>query len=73
MSHVVMAEMVASVWQVVAREGDTVAPDDTLVILESMKMEIPVPAEVAGVVKEMSVTEGDVVSEGDWIAVIDQS
>ena len=73
MSHVVMAEMVASVWQVVAREGDTVAPDDTLVILESMKMEIPVPAEVAGVIKEMSVTGGDVVNEGDWIAVIDQS
>ena len=73
MSHVVMAEMVASVWQVVAKEGDTVAPSDTLVILESMKMEIPVPAEVAGVVKEMSVTEGDVVNEGDWIAVIDQS
>ena len=75
MSHVVMAEMVASVWQVVAREGDTVAPDDTLVIQESMKMEmeIPVPAEVAGVIKEMSVTGGDVVNEGDWIAVIDQS
>jgi biotin carboxyl carrier protein len=72
MSHVVMAEMVASVWQVVAKEGDAVAPSDTLVILESMKMEIPVPAEVAGVVKEMSVTEGDVVNEGDWIAVIDQ-
>ena len=52
MSHVVMAEMVASVWQVVAREGDTVAPDDTAVILESMKMEIPVPAEVAGVIRE---------------------
>ena len=72
MSHVVMAEMVASVWQVVAKAGDTVEPSDTLVILESMKMEIPVPAEVAGVVKEMSVTEGDVVNEGDWIAVIDE-
>ncbi len=73
MSHVVMAEMVASVWQVVAKAGDTVEPNDTLVILESMKMEIPVPAEVAGVIKEMSVTEGDVVNEGDWIAVIDES
>jgi acetyl-CoA carboxylase biotin carboxyl carrier protein len=73
MSHVVMAEMVASVWQVVAKAGDTVEPSDTLVILESMKMEIPVPAEVAGVIQEMSVTEGDVVNEGDWIAVIDQS
>jgi acetyl-CoA carboxylase biotin carboxyl carrier protein len=73
MSHVVMAEMVGSVWQVVAKEGEKVEPGDTLVILESMKMEIPVPAEVAGVVKEMSVTQGDVVNEGDWIAVIDQS
>ena len=73
MSHVVMAEMVANVWKVVARAGDTVRPDDTLVILESMKMEIPVPAEVAGVIKEMTVTEGDVVNEGDSIAVIDQA
>jgi acetyl-CoA carboxylase biotin carboxyl carrier protein len=73
MSHVVMAEMVASVWQVVAKAGDTVEPNDTLVILESMKMEIPVPAEVAGVINEMAVTEGDVVNEGDWIAVIDEA
>lgn len=73
MSHVVMAEMVASVWQVVAKAGDIVEPSDTLVILESMKMEIPVPAEVAGVIREMTVTEGDVVNEGDSIAVIDQS
>jgi Acetyl/propionyl-CoA carboxylase, alpha subunit len=71
MSHVVLAEMVGSIWKVVARAGDTVGPGDTLVILESMKMEIPVPAEVAGVVREMTVVEGDVVSEGDSIAVID--
>ena len=73
MSHVVMAEMVGNIWKVVARTGDTVGPNDTLVILESMKMEIPVPAEVSGVIKEMSVTEGDVVNEGDWIAVIEPS
>lgn len=73
MSHVVMAEMVASVWQVVASAGDIVEPHDTLVILESMKMEIPVPAEVAGVVTEMTVNEGDVVNEGDSIAVIEPS
>ena len=73
MSHVVMAEMVASVWKVVASAGDVVEPNDTLVILESMKMEIPVPAEVAGVVKDMTVNEGDVVNEGDSIAVIDPS
>jgi len=73
MSHVVMAEMVASVWKVVSSAGDIVGPNDTLVILESMKMEIPVPAEVAGVVKEMTVNEGDVVNEGDSIAVIEPS
>ncbi|HZY00450.1 MAG TPA: biotin/lipoyl-binding carrier protein [Dermatophilaceae bacterium] len=73
MSHVVMAEMVASVFEVVAGAGDIVEPNDTLVILESMKMEIPVLAEVAGVVKEMTVIKGDVVNEGDSIAVIDES
>ena len=73
MSHVVMAEMVASVFQVVAKAGAVVKPDDTLVILESMKMEIPVLAEVAGVIKEMTVIVGDVVNEGDSIAVIDET
>src|SRR5665647_1759210 len=52
---------------------DIVEPNDTLVILESMKMEIPVPAEVAGVITEMTVNEGDVVNEGDSIAVIEPS
>jgi acetyl-CoA carboxylase biotin carboxyl carrier protein len=73
MSHVVMAEMVASVFEVVTSAGDIVEPTDTLVILESMKMEIPVLAEVAGVVRQMTVVEGDVVNEGDSIAVIDPS
>jgi biotin carboxyl carrier protein len=68
-----MAEMVASVFQIVAEAGDAVEPNDTLVILESMKMEIPVLAEVAGVIKEMTVIEGDVVNEGDSIAVIDET
>ena len=67
----VRAEMVANVWQVVASEGATVADGDTLVILESMKMEIPVLAETAGTLTKMAVAEGDVVQEGDLIAVID--
>ena len=66
----VRAEMVANVWQVVAAEGDHVGDGDTLVILESMKMEIPVLAEGAGVVSAMHVAEGDVVQEGDLIATI---
>ena len=67
----VRAEMVANVWKVVAAEGDTVADGDTLVILESMKMEIPVLAETGGVVSKLHVAEGDVVQEDDLIAVID--
>jgi acetyl-CoA carboxylase biotin carboxyl carrier protein len=66
----VRAEMVANVWKVVAAEGDSVADGDTLVILESMKMEIPVLADSAGTVTTMHVAEGDVVQEGDLIAEI---
>jgi acetyl-CoA carboxylase biotin carboxyl carrier protein len=66
----IRAEMVANVWKVVVAEGDTVADGDTLVILESMKMEIPVLAESGGTVSALHVSEGDVVQEGDVIAVI---
>jgi acetyl-CoA carboxylase biotin carboxyl carrier protein len=66
----VRAEMVANVWKVVASEGDQVEEGDTLVILESMKMEIPVLAEDAGTITKMHVGEGDVVQEGDLIAII---
>jgi acetyl-CoA carboxylase biotin carboxyl carrier protein len=66
----VRAEMVANVWKVVAAAGDQVADGDTLVILESMKMEIPVLAEGAGTLTTMHVAEGDVVQEGDLIATI---
>jgi biotin carboxyl carrier protein len=71
MADEIRAEMVANVWKVVAAEGDTVADGDTLVILESMKMEIPVLAESDGTVAQLAVNEGDVVQEGDLIAVID--
>ena len=67
----VRAEMVANVWKVVVSEGDEVADGDTLVILESMKMEIPVLTEDDGVVSALKVAEGDVVQEGDLIAVIE--
>jgi acetyl-CoA carboxylase biotin carboxyl carrier protein len=66
----VRAEMVANVWKVVASQGDAVQDGDTLVILESMKMEIPVLAESAGTLTELRVEEGQVVQEGDVIAVI---
>jgi acetyl-CoA carboxylase biotin carboxyl carrier protein len=66
----VRAEMVANVWKVVAAEGDSVDDGDTLVILESMKMEIPVLAEESGTLTKLAVAEGDVVQEGDLIAII---
>jgi acetyl-CoA carboxylase biotin carboxyl carrier protein len=67
----VRAEMVANVWRVVVAEGDQVSEGDTLVILESMKMEIPVLAEDSGTLTKLHVAEGDVVQEDDLIAVID--
>jgi len=67
----IRAEMVANVWKIVVTQGDSVADGDTLVILESMKMEIPVLAESDGVVAALHVAEGDVVQEGDVIAVIE--
>jgi biotin carboxyl carrier protein len=67
----VRAEMVANVWKVVVAEGEQVEDGDTLVILESMKMEIPVLAEDAGVIAQLRVAEGDVIQEGDLIAVIE--
>ena len=71
MAEEVVAEMVANVWKVVAAQGDEVAAGDTLVILESMKMEIPVVTEDGGTVAELKVAEGDVVQEGDVIARIE--
>lgn len=59
------ADMVASVQQVLVREGQRVSQGDTLVMLESMKMEIPVFADVDSVVDEVLVSAGDVVQEGD--------
>lgn len=70
MAEEVRAEMVANVSKVLVAQGDTVAEGDTLVILESMKMEIPVIAEVDGTVSTLAVQEGGMVQEGDLIAEI---
>lgn len=71
MADEIRAEMVANVWKVVKAAGDAVEEGDTLVILESMKMEIPVVAESDGTVVELAVNEGDVVQEGDLIAIVE--
>jgi biotin carboxyl carrier protein len=63
--------MVANVWKVLVNEGEQVEDGDTLVILESMKMEIPVLAEDSGTIASLKVAEGDVIQEGDLIAVIE--
>lgn len=65
-----VADMVANVLRVEVEEGATVAAGDTVVLLESMKMEIPVVAEVGGVVGAVKVSAGDVVQEGDVLVEI---
>jgi biotin carboxyl carrier protein len=71
MAEEVRAEIVASVLEVVVTRGDQIGSGDILVLLESMKMEIPVLAEVAGTVTEVNVAVGDVIHAGHLIAVID--
>jgi biotin carboxyl carrier protein len=70
MSEVVRAEMVANVAEVHVKVGDRVEAGTALVLLESMKMEIPVLCEESGTVTEVQVEPGDVIQEGDVIAVL---
>lgn len=71
MATEVRAEMTANVWKVLAKAGDSLGEGDQIVILESMKMEIPIVAEVAGTLRSVDVAEGSLVQEGDVIAVLD--
>ena len=70
MEQAVRAEMVASVHSIIAAVGDTVAPGEPIMILESMKMEIPVCADAPGTITEISVQPGDVVREGDLLVLL---
>lgn len=67
----VEAHITGTVWKIECEVGQAVEEGDTLVILESMKMEMPVEAEDDGVVKEILVEEGQSVSEGDPLVVIE--
>jgi acetyl-CoA carboxylase biotin carboxyl carrier protein len=67
----VRAETQARVWQIRCARGERVAAGQEIVILESMKMEIPLESPVAGVVCELRVVEGSPVKEGDVVAVVD--
>jgi acetyl-CoA carboxylase biotin carboxyl carrier protein len=71
MSSVVQSPVVGTVWKVLIAVGDLVAKGDEVMILESMKMEIPVEAEVAGTVMAIAVAEGDPVGQGDTLATIE--
>jgi acetyl-CoA carboxylase biotin carboxyl carrier protein len=71
MAEEIHAEMVANVLKVMVTEGQPVDAGDTVVLLESMKMEIPVLTESAGTLTKMAVREGDVVQEHDLIAVVE--
>ena len=69
--HEIRAEIPANVWQVLVDEGQMVAEGDDIVILESMKMEIPVAAAERGIVKEILVKEGDTAPEGSIVARVE--
>ena len=71
MNHWVAAEIVANVLSVEVQPGDKVRPGDTILLLESMKMEIPVISEVAGTVSEVVVEKGHVVHDGDPMVLIE--
>ncbi|GAB2779985.1 biotin/lipoyl-binding carrier protein [Amycolatopsis magusensis] len=71
MAEEIRAEIVANVLKVVAHVGDDLETGDTVVLLESMKMEIPVLTEGSGRLSRLAVGEGDVVQEGDLLAVLE--
>lgn len=65
------SDMIAVVWKILVAEGDTVQDGDTVMILESMKMEIPIEAEIAGTITKLHVTEGSTVNDGDVLVTLD--
>ena len=67
----IKSEITGTVWKIHSRPGDQVASGDVLIVVESMKMEIPVITEDAGTVKEILVGEKDPVAEGQVVAVLD--
>lgn len=67
----VETEVAGKVWKIETAVGQTVAADDTLILIESMKMEIPVAAPRAGTISEILVAEGDAVLEGQVVVLLD--
>ena len=71
MAESIESEIVANVWKVLVTEGDAIAAGDSVMILESMKMEIPVETESGGTVSAVHVSEGAQVAEGDALVTIE--
>lgn len=69
--HVITSEVAGMVWKIETSAGQTVAAQDVIMILESMKMEVPVPAPAAGTLRELLVEEGETIGEGQRLAVIE--
>lgn len=67
----VVASMAGSIWKILVAEGDTVKGGQEVVILESMKMEIPIEAETDGIVKKIHIQEGDFVNDDDILVEIE--
>jgi len=69
----VRAEIAGNVWKIQAKPGDRIDVEGEIMILESMKMEIPVLSPKAGVIREIRVEEGEAIAEGQLVAIIDAS
>ena len=69
--HKVLSEISGSVWKVEVQPGQAVQAGQTLLVVESMKMEIPVESPSAGTVREVLVTEGEAVQDGQWLVTLD--
>ena len=68
--HKIESELTGTVWKIEVAVGQSVQEGDTLIVVESMKMEIPVSASAAGVVRELLVAEGEQVQEGQTLAIL---
>ena len=69
----VKAHITGTVWKIEKKPGETVSEGDTIIILESMKMEMPVEAFCGGILCEVKIKEGEAVDEGKTLAIIDEA
>ena len=67
----VKAEVLGSLWRIVAEVGQTVEEDETIMVIESMKMEIPVTSPISGTLTAILAAKGEVVQEGQTVAIVE--